>query len=210
MEFISIVDIIGTIAFAMSGALRAIEKEMDYYGIAVFGITTAVAGGTIRDILINKDLPVSLANPTYLIISILSAFLVILFYKMIIRFNQILNIFDAVGLAAFTAIGSEVAVNNGYTQPFIIIVLAVMTGTGGGTLRDLFANEIPYVFHKEVYAVAAVIGAVFFIITYQTVGNKVALYTAFIVTFLIRLFCMKNDIHLKKVSSGKRKQKYKR
>jgi len=200
MEFISIVDIIGTIAFAMSGALRAIEKEMDYYGVAVFGITTAVAGGTIRDILINKDLPVSLANPIYLIISILSAFLVILFYKKIIRFNQILNIFDAVGLAAFTAIGSEVAVNNGYTQPFIIIVLAVMTGTGGGTLRDLFANEIPYVFHKEVYAVAAVIGSVFFIITYRTVGNNAALYTAFAVTFLIRLFCMKKDIHLKRVS----------
>ncbi|MGP3779002.1 trimeric intracellular cation channel family protein [Halanaerobium saccharolyticum] len=200
MEFISIVDIIGTIAFAMSGALRAIEKEMDYYGIAVFGITTAVAGGTIRDILINKDLPVSLANPIYLIISILAAFFVILFYKKIIRFNQILNIFDAVGLAAFTAIGSEVAVNNGYTQPFIIIVLAVMTGTGGGTLRDLFANEIPYVFHKEVYAVAAVIGSIFFIITYQTVGNKAALYTAFAVTFLIRLFCMKKDIHLKRVS----------
>jgi uncharacterized membrane protein YeiH len=202
MEFISIVDIIGTIAFAMSGALRAIEKEMDYYGIAVFGITTAVAGGTIRDILINKDLPVSLANPIYLIISILAAFFVILFYKKIIRFNQILNIFDAVGLAAFTAIGSEVAVNNGYTQPFIIIVLAVMTGTGGGTLRDLFANEIPYVFHKEVYAVAAVIGSVFFIITYRTVGNKAALYTAFAVTFLIRLFCMKKDIHLKRVSKN--------
>lgn len=202
MKFISIVDIIGTIAFAMSGALRAIEKEMDYYGIAVFGITTAVAGGTIRDILINKELPVSLANPIYLIISILSAFLVILFYEKIIRFNQILNIFDAVGLAAFTAIGSEVAVNNGYTQPFIIIVLAVMTGTGGGTLRDLFANEIPYVFHKEVYAVASIIGAVFFIITYQIFGNKAALYTAFAVTFLIRLFCMKKDIHLKKVSKG--------
>jgi uncharacterized membrane protein YeiH len=200
MEFISIVDIVGTIAFAMSGALRAIEKEMDYYGIVVFGITTAVAGGTIRDILINKDLPVSLANPIYLIISILSSFLVILFYKKIIRFNQILNIFDAVGLGAFTAIGSEVAVNNGYSQPFIIIVLAVMTGTGGGTLRDLFANEIPYVFHKEVYAVAAVIGAVLFIITYQTVGNNAALYTSFAVTFLIRLFCMKKDIHLKKVS----------
>lgn len=200
MEFISIVDIIGTIAFAMSGALRAIEKEMDYYGITVFGITTAVAGGTIRDILINKELPVSLANPIYLIISILSSFLVILFYKKIIRFNQILNIFDAVGLAAFTAIGSEVAVNNGYTQPFIIIVLAVMTGTGGGTLRDLFANEIPYVFHKEVYAVAAVIGAVFFIVIYQTLGNNAALYTAFAVTLLIRLFCLKKDIHLKKVS----------
>ncbi|WP_076544614.1 trimeric intracellular cation channel family protein [Halanaerobium kushneri] len=150
--------------------------------------------------LINKNLPVSLANPIYLIISILSALIVILFYKKIIRFNQILNIFDAVGLAAFTAIGSDVAVNNGYTQPFIIIVLAVMTGTGGGTLRDLFANEIPYVFHKEVYAVAAVIGSVFFIITYRTIGNSAALYTAFAVTFLIRLFCIKKDIHLKKVS----------
>ncbi|RCW52382.1 trimeric intracellular cation channel family protein [Halanaerobium sp. ST460_2HS_T2] len=207
MVFISVVDIIGTIAFAMSGALRAIEKEMDYYGIAVFGITTAVAGGTIRDILINKELPVSLANPIYLIISIFSAFLVIVFYKKIIRFNQILNIFDAVGLAAFTAIGSEVAVNNGYTQPFIIIVLAVMTGTGGGTLRDLFANEIPYVFHKEIYAVASVIGAVFFVITYQVFGTGAALYTAFVVTLLIRLFCMKKDIHLKKVSKAAKLKK---
>lgn len=200
MAFITIVEFIGTIAFAMSGALRAIEKEMDYYGIVVFGITTSVGGGIIRDILINKELPVSLANPIYIIVSILAAFLVIIFYQAIIRFNQILNIFDAIGLGAFTAIGAEVAVVNGFEQPFVIIILAVLTGTGGGTLRDLFANTIPYVFHKEVYAVASILGAIVFIITYNFIGNNIALYLAFAITLLIRLFCIKKDIHLKKVS----------
>lgn len=198
--FITIVELIGTIAFAFSGALRAIEKEMDYYGIVVFAITTAVGGGIIRDLLINKDVPFSLANPIYIIISSLSAFLVIIFYKNIIQFNQILNFFDAIGLGAFTAIGSEVAVKNGFDQPFIIIILAVLTGTGGGTLRDLFSNEIPYLFHKEIYAVASIFGAVLFILTYNNFGNNIALYTAFLITLLIRLFCMKKDIHLKKVS----------
>lgn len=191
MAFITIVEFIGTIAFAMSGALRAIEKEMDYYGIIVFGITTSVGGGIIRDILINKELPVSLANPIYIIVSILAAFLVIIFYQAIIHFNQILNIFDAIGLAAFTAIGAEVAVINGFEQPFVIIILAVLTGTGGGTLRDLFANTIPYVFHKEVYAVASILGAIIFIITYNFIGNNMALYLAFAITLLVRLFCIK-------------------
>lgn len=199
MGFILIVEIIGTIAFAMSGALRAIEKEMDYYGIVVFAITTSVGGGIIRDVLINKELPVSLAEPIYISISILSAILVIIFYKGIIRFNQVLNIFDAIGLGAFTAIGSEVAVRNGFQQPFIIIILAVLTGTGGGTLRDLFANEIPYVFHKEIYALASIFGASLFIIIYNLIGNNTATYSAFAVTLLTRLFCMKKDIHLKKV-----------
>lgn len=202
IEFITIVEIIGTVAFAVSGALRAIEKEMDYYGIVVFGIVTSVGGGIIRDLLINQKVPFSLANPIYIIVSAAAASLVIVFYKYIIRFNQVLNIFDAIGLGAFTAIGSEVAVRSGFQQPFIIAILAVLSGTGGGTLRDLFANEIPYLFHKEIYAVASIVGALIFIITYNIIGNDAALYSAFIITLLIRLFCMRNDIHLKRVTKN--------
>jgi uncharacterized membrane protein YeiH len=192
-------EIIGTVAFAMSGALLAIEKKMDYYGIVFFAIITSVGGGIVRDIMINKSLPSSLANPIYVIISIFSAALVIIFYKKIIHLGKVLLIFDAVGLGAFTAIGAEVAIDNGLHQPFVIITLAVLTGTGGGALRDVFAKEIPYVFHKEIYAVASIVGAILFIVIYKDVGNEWALYSSFAMTMLIRLFCIKKDIHLKKV-----------
>ena len=131
MEFISIVELIGTVAFAVSGALMAIEKELDYYGIAFFAIITAVGGGIIRDMLINENLPAALENPLYVIISIAAAAGVILFYRKIKLYTNILMIFDAVGLAAFTAIGAEVAIKNNLDMPFVIITLALLTGTGG-------------------------------------------------------------------------------
>ena len=200
MEFISIVELIGTIAFAISGALMAIDKELDYYGIAFFAIITAVGGGIIRDVLINESLPVALENPLYVIISIASAAGVILFYKKIVLYTNVLQIFDTVGLAAFTAIGAEVAIKNDLNLPFVIIALALLTGTGGGILRDVFAKEIPFVFRKEIYAVASIIGAVCFIIIGELSGNNtVALYFCFGITLMIRLGCIKKDIHLKKV-----------
>lgn len=203
MEFISLVELVGTVAFAVSGALVAIEKELDYYGIAFLAITTAVGGGIIRDMLINENLPVALENPVYVLVSLASAAIVIIFYKKIVLYSNILLIFDAIGLAAFTAIGAEVAVNNGYNLPFVIIALALLTGTGGGTLRDIFAKEIPFVFRKEIYAVAAIIGAVCFIIAGQFSGNTtVALYACFGITLFVRLSCMKMDIHLKKVEKS--------
>lgn len=200
MEFISVVELIGTVAFAMSGALVAIDKELDYYGIAFFAIITAVGGGIIRDMMIDERLPAALENPIYVLISIGSAALVILFYKKIILYTNVLQVFDAIGLAAFTAIGAEVAIQNSLNMPFVIITLALLTGTGGGILRDVFAKEIPFVFRKEVYAVASIIGAVCFIINRELSGNNtVALYSCFAITLMIRLGCMKKDIHLKKV-----------
>ncbi|MDD3169274.1 MAG: trimeric intracellular cation channel family protein [Eubacteriales bacterium] len=201
MEFISVVELIGTVAFAVSGALAAIEKELDYYGIAFLAIITAVGGGIIRDVLIDERLPVALENPLYVLISIGSAALVIFFYKRIIQYKNILQIFDAVGLAAFTAIGAEVAILNRLEMPFIIITLALLTGTGGGVLRDVFTKEIPFVFRKEIYAVASIVGAVCFIIIGEFSGNTtIALYACFGVTLLLRLGCMRKDIHLRKVN----------
>ena len=200
MEFISVVELIGTVAFAVSGALVAIDKELDYYGIAFFAIITAVGGGIIRDMLIDASLPAALENPLYVIISIASAAVVIFFYRKIILYKNILLIFDAIGLAAFTAIGAEIAIENSLSMPFVIITLALLTGTGGGILRDVFAKEIPFVFRKEIYAVASIIGAICFIIIGEFSGNNtIALYSCFGITLIIRLGCMKKDIHLKKV-----------
>jgi uncharacterized membrane protein YeiH len=199
MEFISIVEIIGTVAFAVSGALTAIEKKLDYYGIMIFAVITAVGGGIVRDILIDENLPSSLNNPIYMVISIISAGLVILYYSRIIRLAKVLQLFDAIGLGAFTAIGAEVAIGNGLYQPFVIITLAVLTGTGGGVIRDVFAKRIPFVFREEVYAVASIIGAILFIGIYKFAGNEAAVYACFAVTLSIRLLCMKMNIHLNKV-----------
>lgn len=198
MEFISIVEIIGTVAFAISGALVAIEKELDHYGIVFFAIITAVGGGIIRDMMIN-ELPVSLVNPLYVLISIVSAILVIVLYRYIIKYSNVLQFFDAIGLAAFTAIGAEVAVKHDLSLPFVVIALALLTGTGGGILRDVFAKEIPFVFRKEVYAVASILGAVCFLIINQFYGEMFTMYSCFGITLAIRLICLKKDIHLKKV-----------
>lgn len=208
MDFFMIVEIIGTIAFAMSGALTAIEKELDYYGITFFAITTSVGGGIVRDIVINKSLPASLANPIYILISVFSAACVIIFYKKIIQLSKVLLIFDAIGLSAFTAIGAEVAIRNNFEQPFVVITLALLTGTGGGLLRDVFAKEIPFIFRKEIYAVASIIGAILFLILYKVVGNEVSSYACFAITLLIRLISVKKNIHLKKVVKDRKEEDY--
>ena len=119
MEVMSIMELIGTVAFAVSGAIVASEKGLDYFGITFLAIITAVGGGIIRDVIINVDLPVALANPIFVIVSIITAAAVILFYRHVVLRRKTLLFFDAVGLAAFAAIGAETAVKYGlpYTDP---------------------------------------------------------------------------------------------
>lgn len=202
MVFISFMEMIGTVAFAVSGALVAIERKMDHYGIIILAIITAVGGGMVRDIMINLPLPLALTNPVYIIISIVTAVIVILFYKSVKKLEPLVNIFDAVGLAAFTAIGADAALNNDVYTPFVVITLAILTGTGGGIIRDVFANERPFVFRKEVYAVASIAGAIAFLITYPYVSEKITMYICFGVTLAIRLISLKFNWHLGRVKTG--------
>lgn len=201
MSFIFVMELIGTVAFAVSGALVAIERKLDYYGIAFLAIVTAVGGGIIRDIIINLPLPVALANPIYIIISVASAALVILFYKWINKLQSLVNIFDAIGLAAFTAIGANAALSNDVYTPFVVITLALLTGTGGGALRDIFAKEIPFVFRKEVYATASLAGAVAFLIAHMYLNVELTMYICFTVTLIVRLVAIKFNLHLAKVKT---------
>lgn len=203
MEFISLMEIIGTVAFAVSGALVAIEKELDYYGVVFLAIITAVGGGIIRDVLIDLPLPVSLENPIYVLISIGTAALVIAFYKKFVKHQNIVLFFDAIGLAAFTAIGAEAALTNDVYTPFVVITLAILTGTGGGILRDVFAKEIPFVFRKEVYAVASIAGAAVFMGAFHFFKEvHLAMYICFGITLAIRLIAVKMNWHLAKVKTN--------
>ena len=196
MTFISLMELIGTVAFAVSGALVAIEKKFDIYGVTFLAIITAVGGGIIRDIIINLPLPVALADPIYVLICIATAAVVICFYKWVKKVNGLIVVFDAVGLAAFTAIGAKAALSNDVYTPFVVITLALLTGTGGGVLRDLFAREIPFVFRKEVYATACIIGALAFLMAYPYTGVNGAMYICFGVTLAIRLICVKFNWNL--------------
>ncbi len=209
MSFISLMELIGTVAFAVSGALVAIEKKLDIYGVTFLAIITAVGGGIIRDVIINLPLPVALADPIYVIVCIVAAAVVIVFYKWVKRINGLVVFFDAVGLAAFTAIGAKAALSNDVYTPFVVITLSLLTGTGGGVLRDLFAREIPFVFRKEVYATACIIGAVAFLLSYPYTGANGAMYICFGVTLAIRLICVKFNWNLATVKIDETKEKEK-
>lgn len=152
-------DIIGTIAFAISGTLAAQHKHMDIFGVIVIANITAIGGGTLRDLLLGIHPIFWIAEPSVLIIGSLSALTTIFINRESKRFLTLLYISDAVGLAAFVIIGIHRS-NLVEATPFIASFMGVLTGIGGGMLRDILCNDVPIVLQKEIYAVAAILGAV--------------------------------------------------
>lgn len=200
MNLISVFEIIGTVAFAVSGCMVGIKKDMDIFGAIVLAITTAVGGGTVRDILIGVHPPAALKDPFFAAISVITAIIVFAFYDKLNKLNNIIQISDAIGLGAFATIGCSVAIKNNFTSPFIIVCLGLFTGVGGGVLRDVFAREIPFVFTKEIYAVACIIGGISFVIGRNYFGDSFALYTGCFVTFIVRMIAIKCNLQLPKAS----------
>ena len=229
MENISLfflIEAIGTIAFASSGAMTAIRKRLDLLGIIILGETTAVGGGMLRDILLGRVPPSLFINPVYVIM----AFVTVLILFFIIRFNQqimtgpyivayekIMNIFDAVGLAAFTVTGIDTAAMAGYGEyHFLSIFLGVLTGVGGGVLRDIMAGQTPYILKKHVYACASLAGAIFYVYLSGALGSNAAMVTGALLVIAIRLLATKycwdlpkataetspNDLPLRHCGSG--------
>ena len=182
-NIIFIVEIIGTIAFASSGAMVAVRKRLDLFGIIVLGVITAVGGGMLRDLMIGNIPPNMFRNPVY----VLAAFLTVLVLFLLFRcwpfllgsryiegYEKIMNILDAIGLGAFTVIGIDTGVEAGYGDyHFLIIFLGVITGIGGGILRDIMAGETPYVLKKHIYACASIAGACLYVVLLQ-VSRRVA------------------------------------
>ena len=158
IDFISFCDYTGTFAFAISGIRLASAKQFDWFGAYVIGVVTAVGGGTIRDILLNAT-PFWMEQASYLIISALALLFVIIFRKYVISLNNTFFIFDTIGLALFTVVGVGKSIALGY--PFwVAIIMGSITGAAGGVIRDVFINEIPLIFRKEIYAMACVVGGI--------------------------------------------------
>jgi len=151
-------DLLGTAAFAVSGALFAIKKRMDTFGVIIIAFVTAVGGGTLRDMLINSDKITWMNNLNYIYVILASVVLAILFRKKIAYLSKSLFLFDTIGLGIFTIIGTEIGLQNNF-HPLICVTLGVITATFGGVIRDTLSNEIPLIFQKEIYATACIIGA---------------------------------------------------
>ena len=218
MENISLfflIEAIGTIAFASSGAMTAIRKRLDLLGIIILGETTAVGGGMLRDILLGRVPPSLFINPVYVIM----AFVTVLILFFIIRFNQqimtgpyivayekIMNVFDAVGLAAFTVTGIDTAAMAGYGEyHFLSIFLGVLTGVGGGVLRDIMAGQTPSILKKHVYACASLAGAIFYVYLSGALGSNAAMVTGALLVIAIRLLATKYCWDLPKATADEPK-----
>lgn len=171
--FLYILEIIGTIAFAIGGSVLAIKNKMDILGVIILSCIAALGGGLIRDIVINTNDIILFSQPIYLVIAIATAlfvFFTFYFSKKIDfldneKFKFILNIIDGIGLGVFVVIGAQAAYNVTTNIP-LIIFCALITGVGGGIVRDLLVNRIPNIFRKHIYAVAALIGLIFYMVFY--------------------------------------------
>lgn len=181
MNFFYLFDILGTAAFAISGASFAMEKKMDPFGVLIIGFVTAIGGGTLRDILVGRE-PVSwMTNMPYIYTIIISVVLAIIFRKKIGRLSKSLFLFDTIGLGIFTITGTEIGMQHNF-NPIISISLGMMSATFGGVIRDTLCNEIPLIFHKEIYATACIMGAMTYLIIQPL---KLPIEVNFVITIAI-------------------------
>ena len=192
MSLMSVFDILGTIAFAVLGALAGVEKKLDILGILILALATAVGGGILRDMLISNTPPVAFRNPLYVEVSILSAFAAIWLRNLCKRFNMAIQVCDAIGLGSFAAAGANMAASFGYYNVLTVVFLAVVTAVGGGVIRDVSIQELPAVFYKEIYATAALAGSLAFFFVYPYVAADAAMYICFAVTTGLRLLALRH------------------
>ena len=189
-------EIIGTVAFAISGAIVAIDKETDLFGVLFLAVITSFGGGIIRDTLIGNTPPLFFTNYIPVISCIVSALAVFIVARLFKRgyiakekaVCNINNYFDALGLGVFAVAGTEVCIKAGFTNPFIAITLGMISAVGGGMIRDLILREIPFVLCKRIYAVAALFGAsLYYLLDYLGVPYVICASSGIALVFVVRI-----------------------
>lgn len=166
MNLILTIDILGTIAFAISGVLTAMNKRLDPFGILIIAFVAAVGGGTLRDILIDANVA-WMRNLTYVYVIFGSVLFAVIFRRRLGYFRKSLFLFDTIGIALYTIVGVEKGIAAGF-HPIICIALGTMTACFGGVLRDILCNDIPIIFRKEIYATACILGASVYFLLLKT------------------------------------------
>jgi uncharacterized membrane protein YeiH len=199
---IFILDLFGTAAFAVTGALRAIEHKYDIVGVIILATVTGILGGVMRDAILGIFPPHNFSDTIHIALTTITAIIIFYLYQRIKKYENLFNIFDAVGLGVFTFTGASIAYSLYSTNVVLIVISSLVTAFGGGILRDVLVREPPIVFTKEVYAVASFIGVIIFLIM---VNLKLPFeYTAIVVIFVttgIRLISIKLHWNLPKVKT---------
>ena len=190
------IDILGTIAFAISGVLVAMEKRLDLFGVLIIAFVTAIGGGTLRDLLIGNTPVGWMHDLTYVITIFISVVFAILFVNKLKYLRKSLFLFDTIGIGLYTMIGVEKGLE-AELLPIMCIFLGTMTACFGGVIRDILCNEIPVIFHKEIYATACILGALsYFLIIQFPVKDEYAYIAAILVVILLRLLAVRFKITL--------------
>jgi uncharacterized membrane protein YeiH len=200
MDPILLFDYIGTMVFAISGTLTAAQKRLDFFGAIFIGFVTAIGGGTVRDMMLG-DLPVAwIQSSNYFYIILLGVIITILFKKIVLKLRNTLFLFDTIGIGVFTVLGLEKALALGISPP-IAVIMGLSSAVVGGIIRDTLCNEVPLIFHREIYATACIAGAIIYL-AMRHVGLPPLVYTWVTVATIIsiRLVAVRYKLAVPKIS----------
>ncbi len=202
-NIVFILEVIGTVTFAFSGAYVAINQDLDWLGIMLMAVCTACGGGMTRDVIIDNTPANLFKNPTYVIMAVVVAFITIAIYKPLMQHRNrktimfIIDTLDAVGLAIFTVVGMQVAQGQGFGEnAFLVCFCGVLSAVGGGLLRDIMVNRTPLVLSKEIYATASIPGAIFYYFARPVLGEVTSVVITLILIFAIREWSIINKKNL--------------
>lgn len=201
MDLITLFEYIGLFVFAASGAICAIEKRMDFFGILTLSTVTAIGGGVIRDVVTNIGIPIFFSKYEYMLTILISTTLVILLRGKI-KWKTSFLILDAIGLAVFTIAAGMKAIESNYNFMTFIFV-SLITAVGGGVIRDVLAQQVPAILKREIYAVASLIGATCLWLIHPYLGMMISSYLCLALIFIIRLITYYYHIHLPYVEEGR-------
>jgi len=201
MDVIYAIDILGTFAFAISGALVALDQDLDLFGVLIIGFVTAVGGGMLRDILIDAH-PINwMGDLNYLYTIFIGVFITLLFKSKILPLSKALFIFDTVGISVFTLLGLKKGLAF-ELHPLIALIMGMISAVFGGVLRDVLTNKVPLIFQKEIYASACLAGGVVFLLLRLTsLSPDLNFIISASVVIIIRLVVVKYELELPRIKN---------
>lgn len=201
MELIYVLDILGTFAFAISGAQVAKKKQFDIFGVIIIAFVTAVGGGMIRDVLINAH-PINWIGDLNYVWTILIAVLTMyLFRSKVAHLSKTLFLFDTIGISVFTLLGLQKGLDYNL-HPFLALIMGMVSAVFGGVIRDVLTRQVPLIFKKEIYASACLIGGVVYLsLGFLDVSENIQFVLSGLVIFVIRLVAVKYKLELPKINN---------
>ncbi len=196
-----VIDLSGTAVFALSGGLLAVRRNFDVVGVLVLSVAAGLGGGMLRDVLLGDTPPAALRNEAYLITALVAALIAFFFHPRVEPLRRSMLLLDALGLGFFAVSGTLRSLSAGL-GPLPAVLLGVVTGAGGGVIRDLLALEIPVALRRDVYALAAFVGAVAFVAVDRVSTESVAAVVGITLTVALRLLSMRFGWHAPRPRSG--------